>query len=273
MSSVPATPIAALREHWPEYAIEATLLGSFMFIACLTVAAVQHPLSPIAPIFKSNIMRRGAIGLIMGSTAIALIYSPLGARSGAHMNPATTLTFFTLGKVALWDAVWYIFAQFIGGAIGVRAARLVIPQPIQHESVVFALTRPGRHGARVAWLAEVFITFIMMLMVLSFSNHQETAPYTGLMAGVLVAVFILVEAPLSGMSMNPARTLASALHAKVFRHLWIYFTAPPLGMLAAALLYSTAIQDRQVHCAKLNHEGHSRCIFRCHIDDLRSDIP
>src|SRR5262249_46408518 len=82
------------------------------------------------------------------------------------------------------------------------------------------------------------------------------ARWTGVCAGVLVAAYILFESPISGMSMNPARSLASALMARDFRALWIYFLAPPLGMLAAALLHG-----RRRACAKLDHVPSARCIF------------
>jgi len=84
-----------------------------------------------------------------------------------------------------------------------------------------------------------------------------------LCAGVLVATYITVEAPFSGMSMNPARTFGPALLAHTAGTLWIYFTAPPLGMLAAAELYVRARGAARVRCAKLYHPFGVRCIFRC----------
>jgi len=98
-----------------------------------------------------------------------------------------------------------------------------------------------------------------MLVVPAVSNSARHARLTGLAAGALVATWIAVEAPLSGMSMNPARSFGSALAAGDFRALWVYFTAPPLGMLAAAQLY----RRRGVRCAKLVHDRGGRCIFRC----------
>jgi len=102
----------------------------------------------------------------------------------------------------------------------------------------------------------------MMTMVLLVSNSRR-ARLTGLFAGLLVATCISVEAPLSGMSMNPARTLGSAVHAAQWTALWVYFTAPPLGMLAAAEVYVRLPGAREVWCAKLHHDNDKRCIFRC----------
>ena len=102
------------------------------------------------------------------------------------------------------------------------------------------------------------ISFVMMSVVLRVSNHERMARYTGLCAGVLVMAYISFEAPLSGMSMNPARTFASALGGQVWTALWLYFTAPPLAMLAAAQIYLA--QHKRIGCAKLHHQNQQRCI-------------
>src|SRR5437870_1054639 len=106
--------IRALREHWPEYLCEAAELGLFMISAGLFTILLWHPSSPVPGIIPSETARRMLTGIAMGSTAIALIFSPLGKRSGAHFNPAVTLTFWRLGKVKNWDAMFYIIAQFVG---------------------------------------------------------------------------------------------------------------------------------------------------------------
>ena len=130
------------------------------------------------------------------------------------------------------DALFYVLAQFVGGAMGVGVASIMLRAPLKHREVNHAATVPGKHGAGVAWIAEFAITFVLMTVVLITSNRASLAAYTGVIAGLLVAVYITIEAPLSGMSMNPARTLGSALHARDYRALWVYFTAPPLGMQA-----------------------------------------
>lgn len=262
--------VNALIAHWPEYLIEGSLLGIFMISACLSVFVLEHPASPVPPRIRSAVFRRAIIGLMMGVTAVALIYSPWGQRSGAHMNPGTTLAFLTLGKIKAWDAVFYIAAQFAGGIGGVLVSAAVLGRAIRHESVNYITTMPGKPGPRAAWIAEFVIAFAMMGMVLLSSNHSKTAPYTGFFAGILVAAYIAIEAPLSGMSINPARTLGSAVPARSFRGLWIYFTAPPMAMLSAAAIYACVAGADHVFCAKLNHEGHSRCIFNCHIEEMWS---
>jgi aquaporin Z len=102
-----------------------------------------------------------------------------------------------------------------------------------------------------------------MSVVLNISNSKRFARWTGIFAGALVATYITIESPLSGMSMNPARSLSSALGAHVWMSLWIYFVAPPLGMLLAAEVYRQLSVGRRVACAKLYHHNNKRCIFRC----------
>src|SRR5919205_434709 len=127
--------------------------------------------------------------------------------------------------------------------------------------VSYVATLPGPQGAAVAWLAEAAISFLLMLTVLAAANSARWMRFTGVFAGILVALYIGLEAPLSGMSMNPARTLASALPGGLFTGLWIYLTAPPLGMLAAVEAHRAL--RLTVRCAKLDHRTHRRCIFCC----------
>lgn len=206
------------------------------------------------------------MGAAMGLTAIAIIYSPLGQRSGAHMNPAVTLTFWRLGRVAGADAFFYIVAQMLGGVAGVLVARMVLGNALEHPAVNHVATLPGLPGVQghlLAWITEFAIAGVLMLVVLTASSSPRFAHFTGLIAGCLVATWILVESPISGMSMNPARSFGSALWAKVWDGFWIYLTAPPLAMLAAAEVHRRLPRARQVLCAKLHHQNHHRCIFRC----------
>src|SRR5258707_8738326 len=143
---------STLRQHWPEYLIEAWALGTFMVSAALVTALLEHPSSPVHQLLPKDNVRRALIGLAMGLTAIGLIYSPWGQQSGAHMNPATTLTFLRLGKVRPWDAAFYIAAQFIGGVCGVLFSKLLLGAVIAHPSVNYVTTVPGLAGAGLAFV-------------------------------------------------------------------------------------------------------------------------
>jgi aquaporin Z len=259
-----SSALRALETHWPEYLIETCALAAFMLSACLVTALLEYPWSPVRQAIEEPTLRRALIGVAMGLTAVAIIYSPWGNRSGAHLNPAVTLTFWRLGKIAGWDAVFYVAAQFLGGVGGVLLAAAVLRMPVIADAAVnYAVTVPGAGGPLVALLAESGISFGLMLAVLVISNRPSISRYTGLAAGLLVASYIALEAPLSGMSMNPARSLGSALPADVWSHLWIYFVAPPLGMLLAAEVYLRTQRSHPVLCCKLHHDNPERCIFRC----------
>jgi aquaporin Z len=255
--------LAALREHWPEYLMEAAGLGLFMISACLFALLLEHPGSPVRRTIADAMLRRVPMGLAMGATAVAIVYSRWGQRSGAHLNPAVTLTFWRLGKVRGWDAVFYVAAQFVGAIAGVGAAVAALGAPLAHPAVNYAATVPGSAGLGVAFLAEVLMTFVLMAVILVVSNRPALNRFTGLCAAALVASYIVVEAPLSGMSLNPARTVGSAAHAGVWTGLWVYLTAPLGGMLAAAQLHVATRGANRVLCAKLHHENGQRCIFRC----------
>ena len=197
----------------------------------------------------------------MGLTAIALIYSPWGQRSGAHINPSVTLTFYRLGKIRSYDAALYIFSQFAGGIAGVMIAANLLGGVVAHPDVHYAATYPGQYGVFPAALSEFIISFLLMLMVLYVSNHTRLSRYTGIFAGLLVASYIAFEAPFSGMSMNPARTLASALPSGIWRGFWIYIIVPPLGMLAAAEFFLRSTARGSIRCCKLYHNPQRHCIF------------
>jgi aquaporin Z len=184
------------------------------------------------------------------------VHSRWGKRSGAHLNPAVTLSFAWLRRIRPEDAAAYAAAQLAGASIGVAAAWAVFGARLAHPSIHFVVTRPGDAGVLVAFAAEVAMSFVLMATVLLVSGSRRSE-LTGACAGALVFLYITFEAPLSGMSMNPARSFGSALVAADFEALWIYFAAPPFGMLGAAAL----LRGRVAGCAKLRHASDVRCIF------------
>lgn len=252
--------VNALKQHWPEYLMEAAELGAFMVSACAFGALLEHPASPVHQAIADGNLRRVLMGLAMGLTAVGIIYSPWGKQSGAHFNPSVTLTFWRLGKVKGADAFFYTLAQFSGGVLGVVLMAALLPGALSDPAVNYVATLPGNFGVGVALFAEFIISFLLMSVVLRVSNTARLARYTGLFAGALAATYISLEAPISGMSMNPARTFGSAFGAQLWTALWLYFTAPPLGMLAAAQVYLWQKGKQQVACAKLHHQNDKRCI-------------
>jgi aquaporin Z len=254
----------SLRHHWPEYLIEGWALGMFMVSAGVFATLLESPGSALHLAIADGDLRRLLGGIAMGLTAMALIYSPWGQRSGAHMNPAVTLTFLRLGKIKGWDAFFYVAAQFLGGILGVLAVLAFAGSAFSSAPVAYAVTRPGPQGYWVALAAEFAISFGLMLAVLTVSNSKRWSKWTGFCAGLLVAAYITLESPISGMSMNPARTVASALPGGQWMHVWVYFVAPILGMLGAAQAYLWWQGREGVGCAKLQHPADQRCIHCGH---------
>jgi aquaporin Z len=253
----PATVVAAL--HWREYLIEGGALATFMLSACMVGVLLDHPGSRAHAALAHPLMRRAVAGALMGLTAILIIHSPWGRRSGAQINPAVTLTFLRLRRIAPHDAAGYVLAQFTGALLGVMLAHVLLGDALAHPTVHYVATRPGMAGVLVAFGAEATISALLMTMVLETGRSQRWKRYTGLIAGVLVALFITVEAPLSGMSMNAARTLGSAFAARDWTALWVYFAAPLGGMLLAAELFLRRRGRSDIPCGKFAHA--EPCLF------------
>ncbi|HET9275115.1 MAG TPA: aquaporin [Gemmatimonadales bacterium] len=256
--------------NWTEYLLEGWALGLFMLSACGFSVLLFHPASPVVRALPDELSRRVLMGVAMGGTAILNIYSPWGRRSGAQMNPAVTLTFFRMGRMPVRDAAGYIAGQFAGGLLGVAASAVPLARWIGDPAVSYAVTVPGPWGIAAAWAGELAISFALMLMVLTVASRPRFAPWTGVLAGLLVAVYIVLESPVSGMSMNPARTLASALPAMRWTALWVYFTAPLAGMLLAVELTRLLGERAERVCGKMHHDAAYRCLFCEHLRQARA---
>jgi len=236
-----------------------------MISAGVFTVLLEYPYSTVRHVLPNNFLRLALNGLAMGLTAIGIIYSPWGARSGAHMNPAVTWTFFRLGKVKPLDALFYPIFQTLGGLAGVLLVKLALGKIFADAPVNYVVTVPGKAGVTTALIAEAAISCGMMLMLLFMTNAPKLARFTGLFGGTLVFLYITFEAPFSGMSLNPARTVASALPSGIWTAGWIYFVAPIGGMLLAVEIYRLLKRGARVACAKWNHDPRQRCIFCGHL--------
>jgi aquaporin Z len=240
--------LETFRKNWTLYLIEAWALGMFMLMASLVVILVEHPAFPVRAAIPSSLVRRAFIGIGMGLTAVGLIYSPWGKRSGAHLNPAVTLAQWRLNRITTTDALFYMLAQFTGGALAIAALNALIPDLMAHPTVNYVATVPGPTGVWIALICEFLMAFGLLTMVLTLSNSRRLAPWTGYFVGVVVAMYITVEAPFSGMSINPARTVSSALSAGQWPAIWIYFVGPTAGMALAGWLYRVWYRRQHGEC-------------------------
>jgi aquaporin Z len=248
-----------MRGKFSLYACELAGTALMLFWGVSAVALMWGAGSPVPPI-TNLALRRLVTGLLFAGGATAVVYSPLGQRSGAHINPAITLAFWRLGKISLRDALAYIVAQFAGAIIGVAAAGAAWGDLVR--SVQYAATSPGEGWQWIgAFLAEAISTFLLAFTIFICINKPRIAARTGLIAGSLVAVLVMIEAPISGTSLNPARSFAPALFVPVFRDQWIYFIAPTLGAVIAAIIVRQRWGDSTV-CAKLYHTAKYPCPFQ-----------
>jgi aquaporin Z len=257
-------PSTILHQHWPPYLYESIELAIFMLSACAFTVWLYHPSYPLAQAIQNGWLRRAVMGIAMGTTAVLIIHSPIGKRSGAHFNPAITLTYLRLGKIRLLDACAYVVFQFLGGIFGVGISALLFGPALAHPAVNYAVTVPGLGGPPAAFAAELFMATLLMAVVLYSSNRPSLATKTSYLVGFLISLYILFFAPISGFSINPARTIGSAVFAHLYTSLWIYFTAPLLGMLLSAEVYSRSQGRGRILCAKLHPDPRYPCPFLCH---------
>jgi aquaporin Z len=244
-----------LRTHWPEYLIEAWGMAVLLLVSGLITGVTETGLRS-----WPGGARRVIEGIAIASTVVGLTYSRWGRRSGAHFNPAVTVTFLALGKVRSGDALYYTVFQVIGAVLGLQLAGLLLGVALREPPVRWIVTQPGAHGVAVAFAAEFAIAWVLMSTILWVGGNPRLMRATGLFAGGLVFSYICFEAPLSGFSMNPARTFASAAASGSWTAFWIYVVAPPAGMLLAALTARCFVKLPMLACAKLVHDGSTRCI-------------
>ena len=149
-------------------------------------------------------LARGIIGLVVGLTVVVIVYSPWGKRSGAHVNPAVTIGFWQLGKIKPADACWYLLAQVVGALLAGQVLLGLLGRYFAHPAVDYVRTQPGPEGVAVAFGAEFLITFILVAVLFMALHTQRLQNLAGWLLGALLAVYVVVETPYSGMSLNPA---------------------------------------------------------------------
>jgi aquaporin Z len=269
IQSLNSSAFSALKRNWPLYLYEAIELALFMISACAFTIFLLDPSWPVSRLFPGVIVRRILMAMAMGVTGVLIIRSPMGKRSGAHFNPAITLTYFRLGKIGLWDALFYVFSQFLGGVLGVAAAASVFGTNLSTPAIDYVVTVPGRYGTAAAFFAELFMAAVLMIVVLVLSNRVHLATYVSYFVGALIALYTFFFAPVSGFSINPARTTGSAFFAGVWTAGWLYFVAPLLGMFSAAEIYVRLNGGDRVLCAKLHPDTAFPCPFVCHFPGHR----
>jgi aquaporin Z len=247
--------------HWPEYGAE------FLGTACLVffgLSAVVFDFAPDLPMshwIPSASTRLLINGLLFAGSGSLVALSPLGRLSGAHINPSVSLAFWLGGKMRLCDFAAYVVAQMLGGMAGALA--LVFAWRGHAASVRNGMTLPG--DGWPLWIVfdcEVFLTGLLVFLIFVFVSSHRLLRFTPLMNWLVVATMVWLEAPISGTSLNPARSFGPALMTGVWTAQWLYFVAPPLGgMLGLAAFHLFMPAWRCLVSGKLVHAPNYRSIF------------
>ena len=206
----------------PRLAAEA--LGTFMLVFIGPGAVAVNAWAPGS---VSNV----GIALAFGFVILAAVYA-LGHISGAHFNPAVTTGFWLSGRFPAEDVGPYIGAQLVGATVAALLLRLFLGDAVRAAATLPAL------GVWRACGVEAVLTFLLMLVVMAVATDARVAsPAAGLAVGLTIAFDALMGGPLTGASMNPARSLGPALVTGVWRAQWIYVVGPLAGAAAAVHLY------------------------------------
>jgi aquaporin Z len=238
------------RPHWRAYAAECCGTALLILVGLSVVIADFTPAGPVARLLPSPFGRRLLTGALFGGTGALLALSPLGRISGAHLDPAVSWAFWLVGSLSAADAAAYTAAQVAGGLLG------ALPLPLlwgkAGRAVHLAATLPGPAGPWVATGGEVLVTGALVGTIVWFSGHPALRRFTPASLPPLVALLVAFEAPWSGTSMNPARSLGPALLTGTAGWMWIYVLGPGVGSFLAAI---AAVRPGRVHVAKIAHHA------------------
>lgn len=254
--------------HWREYLMEGAELGVLMFCICPFGTVLYSTASSVSRLELSFTEKAALMGLSVAATTFSIIRSPFGRRSGAHFNPAITLTYFYLGRVHRWDAINYLPSHFWGAVAGVFVAHLALGKRLSEAPVCYMITIPGAHGDLIAFVAEFVLSAVLFGIVLFATNRWPLARFSPLIVSVVTVSYYAFCPALSGFSVNPARSFSSGMFAEIWWGIWIYFAGPCLGMLAAAIVYIRSVGSERVYCAKVFHDLQTPCPFNCRFHQL-----
>ena len=237
--------------HPVEWACELVGTAFQLFLGFSVVAVMEAPGAPGRRLVGSAGVRLVLIGVAFGVLAAVVATSPLGRRSGAHLNPAVTVGFFARGHTHGHDLVGYTVAQ-VAGALAAAAGFTAVWGTWAGE-VDSARTVPSVGSPWVAAGIEAALTMGLLLVVFSMVSSARTARWTPAVVTGVLSGLIWAGAPYTGARMNPARTLGPDVVARGYADVWVYFLGPPAGALLAAGLFTVVARGRTTLTAKLFH--------------------
>ena len=242
--------------HWTVYFCE--LLGTAILLLAGLLGIYLVSLVNLPDFVKSLI-----IGLFFAMGIIMVVYSPLGKRSGGHVNPAVTIAFWLNGLMSGIDALGYIAAQFVGAVLGAWLAFTLF----DWQNLSAALVLPGVNSSGLLVLfIEFMIVFAMIVAIFSFISSDKQGRFTGVVIGIYIVVATTLFASISGAGLNPARNLGPAILLQNFDYIWIYFTASVLAAFAAYGFFRGATRGTRPTCSKLCYKTEGPCLFKCNCE-------
>jgi aquaporin Z len=222
-----------------KYAAE--FIGTFSLVLFGCGSAVIAGISTAGP---SGVGLLG-IAVAFGFAVVAMAYA-IGGISGCHINPAVTIGVLTAGKMGVEDAVKYIIAQCLGAILGAAVLYLIASGRPGFTMPEWGLGANGwghgylgNYNTLSAFVIEAVMTFLFIFVILATTSKFGNSDMAGLAIGVTLMLIHLVTIPVTGTSVNPARSLGPALISggKALGQLWLFFVAPILGAVIAALLW------------------------------------
>ncbi|MDE3154186.1 MAG: aquaporin [Acidobacteriota bacterium] len=238
---------ACLAEAW------GTALLVAIGVSIVIVASASS--GPVVPLVPDAGLRRLITGFLFGATGALVTVSGVGRASGAHINPAVTLAFWLRRRMPASHALAYVAAQCAGAALGGAA---LLAWGRTGTTVAFGATLPGRaFGPGLALAGEAVTTATLVILLFAFLGRRRLRAWTPLLFPPLYAVMVYLEAPISGTSTNPARSLGSALAAGAWQSWWVYWIGPALGVLIAWGVHRLGgLRDLEIEVAKVYHFDH-----------------
>jgi aquaporin Z len=241
--------VTTRRFPWPQFFSEFVGTALLVLVGLSLVTVMFGAGSPVVGFVPDEGLRRLITGFLFGTTGALIAVSAVGKVSGAHINPIVTLGFRLMGKLDSWIATSYVIAQLAGASLG---ALPLLVWGSMGRSVAFGATLPGKgYAIQSVLLGEVITTFIMVSLLAVFLGFRRIRPFTPAIFPFLYSIMVYVEAPISGTSTNPARSLGPAIVSGQWNVWWVYWIGPLIGTLAAALACS--FLAKRIEVAKLYH--------------------
>lgn len=244
-------PQSPSRHAWRLLLAELAGTGLLVAIGLSIVILDTSPEGPIAPVLDPQ-ARLALTGFLFGSIGALIAVSPIGKASGAHINPVVTLAFVARGHMRPSLGAGYVLAQLAGAVLG---AAPLLAWGATGRRVDLGATVPGAgYGPLAALGGEVATSAALIVLLFAFVGNRRLRAFTPLLFPPLYAIMVLLEAPVSGTSTNPARSLGPAVVAGVWRGWWVYWAGPVLGALVGvAITRLHPLRTLEVETAKVYH--------------------